>query len=420
MDANQVGTPWRVKLWYGTRQVMLIPKLALVVSSLFVPVFLIIVTAACSDATNDSSEAHPLVTAAPTPTLAPPSSSRPSPDPVATAAALPSTVTPVPEETVRLPQDEGAHLSGLEWWYFNGHLTTESGQEFSYHFVTFQSVLPSGLTPRLAQLSWADHLNGLHLTEEEVAVPLLEPGSGEFDLPIAGWRMSGNGELYHLKFGAGDYTVELEAVSQKPAVLHHGTGLVDLGVAGKTYYYSRTRLETSGTVSVSGVSHPVTGVSWMDHQWGDFTTRDIGWDWLSLNLDDGSDLMVSVVWERAGHKPISSYGTYISTDSAPVHLPGNDISLDSTGTWTSSVTEAVYPMNWKLRVDSLGLDLTLTPSMEEAEFDLSAFVPMVYWEGSVVAKGTRNGAPVAGRGFVEMVGYAPDAPEVQPTPSVQP
>ena len=329
-------------------------------------------------------------------------------------------MTPAPEDTVRLPHDEGAHLSGLEWWYFNGHLTTENGQEFSYHFVTFQSVLTSGLTPRLAQLSWADHVNGLHLTEEKPDVSLLEPLSGEFDLPIAGWRMSGNGELYHLNFGAGDYTVELEAVSQKPAVLHQTTGLVDLGTAGKTYYYSRTRLETSGTVSVSGVSHPVTGVSWMDHQWGDFTTMGIGWDWLSLNLDDGSDLMVSVVWEQAGHKPVSAYGTYIPANSDPVHLPGNDISLDSTGTWTSSVTGAVYPMNWNLRVDSLELDLTLTPSMEEAEFALSAFIPMIYWEGSVVATGTRNGAPVAGRGFVEMVGYAPAAPEVQPTPSVQP
>ena len=158
----------------------------------------------------------------------------------------------------------------------------------------------------------------------------------------------------------------------------------------------------------------------MDHQWGDFTTMGIGWDWLSLNLDDGSDLMVSVVWEQAGHKPVSAYGTYIPANSDPVHLPGNDISLDSTGTWTSSVTGAVYPMNWKLRVDSLELDLTLTPSMEEAEFALSAFIPMIYWEGSVVATGTRNGAPVAGRGFVEMVGYAPAAPEVQPTPSVQP
>ena len=399
---------------------MLIPKLTRVVSSLLVPIFLIIVAAACSDAANDSPEAPPPVAAAPTTTLAPTSSPRPSPDPVATATAITATVTPAPEVTVRLPHDEGAHLSGLEWWYFNGHLTTENGQEFSYHFVTFQSVLTSGLTPRLAQLSWADHVNGLHLTEEKPDVSLLEPLSGEFDLPIADWRMSGNGELYHLNFGAGDYTVELEAVSQKPAVLHHGVGLVDLGTAGKTYYYSRTRLETSGTVSVSGVSHPVTGVSWMDHQWGDFTTMGIGWDWLSLNLDDGSDLMVSVVWEQAGHKPVSVYGTYIPADSDPVHLPGNDISLDSTGTWTSSVTGAVYPMNWKLRVDSLELDLTLTPSMEEAEFALSAFIPMIYWEGSVVATGTRNGAPVAGRGFVEMVGYAPAAPEVQPTPSVQP
>ena len=399
---------------------MLLPNLTRVVASLFVPIFLIIVATACSGAANDSPEAPPPVTAAPTTTLAPTSSPRPSPDPVATATALPATVTPAPEVTVRLPHDEGAHLLDLEWWYFNGHLATENGQEFSYHFVTFQSVLPSGLTPRLAQLSWADHANGLHLTEEKPDVSLLEPLSGEFDLPIAGWRMSGNGDLYHLNFGTGDYTVELEAVSQKPAVLHHGAGLVDLGTAGKTYYYSRTRLETSGTVSVSGVSHPVAGVSWMDHQWGDFTTRDIGWDWLSLNLDDGSDLMVSVVWEQAGHKPVSAYGTYIPANSDPVHLPGNDISLDSTGTWTSSVTGAVYPMNWKLRVDSLELDLTLTPSMEEAEFALSAFIPMVYWEGSVVATGTRNGAPVAGRGFVEMVGYAPAAPEIQPTPSVQP
>ena len=399
---------------------MLIPNLTRVVSSLFVPLFLIIVAAACSDAANDSPEAPPPVTAAPTTTLAPTSSPRPSPDPVATATAITATVTTAPEDTVRLPHDEGAHLLDLEWWYFNGHLTTENGQEFSYHFVTFQSVLPSNLTPRLAQLSWADHVNGLHLTEEKPDVSLLEPLSGEFDLPIADWRMSGNGELYHLNFGTGDYTVELEAVSQKPAVLHHGAGLVDLGTAGKTYYYSRTRLETSGTVSVSGASHPVTGVSWMDHQWGDFTTMGIGWDWLSLNLDDGSDLMVSVVWEQAGHKPVSAYGTYIPANSDPVHLPGNDISLDSTGTWTSSVTGAVYPMNWKLRVDSLELDLTLTPSMEEAEFALSAFIPMIYWEGSVVATGTRNGAPVAGRGFVEMVGYAPAAPEVQPTPSVQP
>ncbi|MDE2860467.1 MAG: hypothetical protein OYI31_08925 [Chloroflexota bacterium] len=321
---------------------------------------------------------------------------------------------------MELPHDEGVHLSGLEWFYFNGHLTAENGQEFSYHFVTFQTVQPSGLTSRLAQLSWADHAEMLHLTGEKAAVPLPEASSGEFDLSTDDWRMSGNGEEYQLSFGVGEYTVELEAVSQRPAVLHHGSGLVDLGVAGKTYYYSRTRLATSGTVTVGGVSHAVTGVSWMDHQWGEFTTLGIGWDWLSLNLDDGSDLTVSVVWEQEGHKPVSTYGTYVPADASPIHLPGEDVSLEPGGTWTSPATGAVYPVDWRLRVDSLELDLSLTASMEEAEFALSTFIPVIYWEGSVSATGTRRGTPVAGRGFVEMVGYAPIILETPPTEEAQP
>ncbi len=320
---------------------------------------------------------------------------------------------------VQLPDDEGAHSNDLEWWYFNGHLASEDGQEFSYHYVTFQSVVPPGITTRLAQLSLADHAKGAHLTYEEAALPIVQPRSREFDVPVGDLAMSGNGEMYHLKFGTGDYSVELEAVSQRPAVLHHGTGLVDLDIAGKTYYYSRTRLETSGRVSVAGVPVAVTGLSWMDHQWGDFTTQNIGWDWLSLNLDDGSDLTVSVVWDREGREPISSYGTYVPADSPAIHLPGDDISLSPTGTWTSPDNGAVYPMNWTLKVESLGLELTLTPSSEEAEFTLTGFVPIIYWEGSVRAKGARNDAPVEGQGFVEMVGYAPLV-EVTPAPLPQP
>ena len=300
----------------------------------------------------------------------------------------------------------------------------EERAEFSYHFVTFQSALPSGLTPRVAQLTWADHEKVLHLTAEQADLPLIEATSGGFDLPIAGWRMSGDGEDYALSFQAGEYDVRLRAVSRKPATLHHRTGLVDLGVAGKTYYYSRTRLETSGVVSISGEAHPVSGTTWMDHQWGDFTTQPIGWDWLSLNLDSGSDIMVSVAWEQANHDHIITYGTWVPPDSAPrsgpgagpVHLPENDISLDAAGSWTSEATGAVYPMGWTLRVESLDLDLELTPVMEDAEFAASAFIPVVYWEGAVRAAGTREGRPVAGKGFVEMTGYAPVVPAMPPTP----
>ena len=321
---------------------------------------------------------------------------------------------------MQLPHDEGLHASPLEWWYFNGHVATEGGRVFSYHFVTFQSVLENGFTPRLAQLSWADHDMELHLTAEQPDLPILETTSGEFDLSIAGWRMSGDSQTYHLSFRIGDYSVELEADSRKPAVLHHDTGLVDLGIAGKTYYYSRTDLETSGTVSVSGDSLPVTGVSWFDHQWGDFTTAEIGWDWVSLNLDDGSDLMVSLVWEQTERKHIAAYGTYVPADSAPIHLPATDISLEPTGTWTSPNTDGVYPMGWNLLVDSLDMGLVLTPVIEEAEFAISTFIPVIYWEGAVAASGSKGAIDVSGRGFVEMVGYVPSAPIAPPTPPAQP
>ena len=342
-----------------------------------------------------------------------------TPSPAPSPTPIPS-LAPAADGVVHLPHDEGVHLSPLEWWYFNGHLATADGRSFSYHFVTFQSALSSGITPRVTQLSWADHRQDLHLTGEQAAFAPSEATSGSFDLSSNSWRMSGDGDTYQLSFQIGDYVVELEANSEKPAVLHHGGGLVDLAIAGKTYYYSRTDLKTSGTVSISGVSHPVNGVSWMDHQWGDFTIANIGWDWLSLNLDDGSDIMVSVVWEQDGRGHIATYGTYVPPDSSPVHLPAGDISLEPTGTWTSADTGGVYPMGWNLAVDSLGLDLALAPVIEESEFADSELIPVVYWEGAVAATGSRSGAAVSGNGFVEMVGYVPSDLSALPTPAAQP
>ncbi len=373
---------------------MHIPRLVHLASLLLLFILLVVGVAACSDSGDEPTETPPPAATTIQPTATPVPTATPTPTPTSVAM-------------VRLPHDEGAHENDLEWWYFNGHLAAEDGQEFSYHYVTFQSIIPPGLTSRLAQMSVADHAKGLHLLYEEAALPIVEHRSGEFDVPVGDLAMSGNGEVYHLKFETGDYSVELEAVSQRPAVLHHDTGLVDLDIAGKTYYYSRTRLETSGTLSIAGVPVAVTGLSWMDHQWGDFTTQNIGWDWLSLNFDDGSDLTVSLVWDRDSRDPISSYGTYVPADSPAIHLPGSDISLHPTGTWSSPANGSVYPMNWDLRVESLGLDLALVPSSQEAEFTLTGFVPIIYWEGSVQAKGTRDGVPVAGLGFVEMVGYAP-------------
>ena len=324
---------------------------------------------------------------------------------------------------VRLPHDEGIHLAQLEWWYFNGHLDTPDGRTFNYHFTTFQFMPGAGVMTRVTQLGLGDQAKGLHFVEERGEFPPWDATSGKFDLTTKGWRMTGDGETYRLSFSIEGYAVELEAVPSKPVVLHYETGLLDMGDSGKTYYYSYTDLKTSGTVTIDGISHPVAGKTWYDHQWFDATTTNVGWDWLSLNLVDGSDLMLSFLWEQEGREPVVSFATYVPADAAPpTHLSSEEISMEPTGTWTSDDTGAEYPMGWRVTVPSLGFDLAVTPVIREAEFATSAFIPVVYWEGAVAATGARGGTPVSGRGYMEMVGYARSSlvdlftPHDQPNP----
>ena len=350
-------------------------------------------------------------TVAPAPTAAPTVPATPIPSPADVEVLSERSQSP----EVNFPGDEGAHLSLIEWWYFNGHLTDNSGAQYSFHYVVFQSVLPSGLTPRLAHLGWGDHDKRVYLTAEQPDMPQAKTSTGEFDFTLSTWSMSGNGEEYALAFDVGEYALELQAASRKPAILHQGTGLVDLGRAGETYYYSRTRLDVAGTLTIAGEERAVSGIAWMDHQWGEFSTAPLGWDWLSLQLDDDSELTVSLVWDSSDHSPIINYGTYVPPDADWVHLDDEDISWTPIGSWASPTTGAEYPMGWELEVKPLALAITLTARQEDSEFKGSEFVLPAYWEGAVTGKGVKDGKPVTAKGFVEMVGY--DTREFEyPTP----
>lgn len=323
----------------------------------------------------------------------------------ATADATGSTGQPT--RLISLPDDEGPHVAGIEWWYFNGHLTDQEEREYSFHFVTFQRSSDGGQAGQLLQLSWGDHTEDLFLTDEKANI--LFSGSeitpGSFSVQTAGWQMTGNGQQYTLAFDTGAYFVELQAASIKEAVLHGGTGLVNLGPAGDTFYYTRPRLKLSGTVTVDGQLRQVSGQAWMDHQWGEFSDRQVGWDWMSLQFDAGSELMAVLVWDSSDRKPYASHGTFISSDGSARHLNDGAISLTPTGSWTSPATGTVYPMGWDLRIDSLELELELTPAQKQAELPHSRYGPPSYWEGAISLKGKMAGTSVAGKGFVELVGY---------------
>ena len=237
-----------------------------------------------------------------TPTHSPAPASTPTP------TSLP-TATPSP--LVSLPQDEAPHDEPVEWWYFNGLLTDGAGNEYSYHFVAFKGQGPANAVPHLMHVSLGDHHRREHFAAETPTLsPVAEDAVG-VDVEAGGWTMRGDGAAYQLRFSLGGRTVEIEAVPQREPVLHGGTGLISLGPVGDTYYYSRTRLETAGYIEDQGGRRTVSGTSWMDHQWGAVSGRSVGWDWLSLHLDDGADLMAVVVRDPGTRQLFANYGTYV-------------------------------------------------------------------------------------------------------------
>ena len=361
------------------------------------------------------------------PPLAPASELAPSPGvpttqtPVPTLTPAPSTVESQPTPSaaaVVFPEDEGPHDTPVEWWYFNGMLRDEAGGEYSYHFVTFQLEGTPGGTPHLLQATLGDHRSGAHYDAETLALAPVHAEATGVDIATGDWLMRGGPDGYDMRFQFsgpdGPIDLELSAVSQREPVLHGGSGLVDMGPeAGSTYYYSRTRLAVSGWMEDTGGRREVSGPGWMDHQWGDVTRRDIGWDWSSIQLDDGSDLMVAVIWDPDGLRHLAGHGTYREPDGDVTYYYEDDISITLLGVWVSPETGVEYPSGWRVEVAPLGLDLELTPFVEQAEF-ASGVIKVSYWEGAVSVAGQREGQPVTGWGFVELVGYDPKQLESGP------
>ena len=88
------------------------------------------------------------------------------------------------------------------------------------------------------------------------------------------------------------------------------------------------------------------------------------------------------------------------------HLTLEDIILQPQSQWTSPNSDARYPASWVLEVPLAQLALTLQPVLEDQELRTEKSTQVTYWEGAVDAKGTYQGVPLRGAGYVELTGYA--------------
>ena len=344
----------------------------------------------------------------PTPVAAPTVVPPPAP---ATPSAAPSPAAQLQPQPVRFPQDDGPHSSLTEWWYYNGHLETASGENYGFIAVIFKRQPEPDRAGYVAHVAVTDTQRGSFQFKESLnvaAVPL-EQGVG-FRLQVGQATLEGVGGTDRVAGVTEDYAFELDLQSEKPPTLQGQDGFISVSPEEWSYYYSRTRMRAQGTLTAFGQTSPVTGLAWMDHQWGDFTLeRGGGWDWFALMLDDGSDLMVSIIRDEA-QRVVLAYGTLVAPDGQPAHLDGVELQVEATGSWTSPATKGVYPMGWRVLVPSREVDITVEPVIEQQEMTTWASVNRVYWEGQVTIKGQRAGSPVAGRGYVELTGYAPATP----------
>jgi predicted secreted hydrolase len=324
-----------------------------------------------------------------------------------------------------LPADHASHPDyKLEWWYYTGHLDAEDGRRFGYQLTFFRiGVDPAPANPSrwavrdlyMTHLALSD-INGRRFQFTE---RLNRSGPGwagaapdAYRVWNEDWTATRDAHgIHHLQAKGDGFGIDLQADEDRPAVLHGDRGYSRKGSApgNASHYYSLTRMPTRGTVTLNGRPINVVGRSWMDHEFGTsfLEPEQIGWDWFSIQLDDGRDLMIFRLRRADGSIDPRSSGTLVDPDGSTVPITvDSGFSLDPGNSWTSPHSGARYPVQWTVRVPGAALDLSVRAALDDQELHLERSSGVTYWEGAIDVSGQVRGHPVKGRGYLEMTGYS--------------
>jgi predicted secreted hydrolase len=331
----------------------------------------------------------------------------------------------LPGYTFRFPADYGAHeASRDEWWYYTGNLRDAHGRRYGFELTFFRV----GIQPREAGGSpWdIDDLYFAHFAATDAAsgkyyhvdrtgrAALNEAGAATGDERVWLGRWSARrtpGGKHVLRARADDIGVDVTLTARKPAIINGRDGVSQKGACRgcASHYYSFTDLTASGTLSLPSGKVSVTGSAWNDHEWGSADLEDgvVGWDWFSVQLDGGHELMLYLLRRADGSAIPQSSGTLVDGIGRSTYLPLAKFSVVPIGAWTSPHSKARYPAGWRVKVPAYRADLTVVPLLADQEFDAAHSTGGYYWEGACSVTGTFNGRTVGGHGYTELTGYAP-------------
>ena len=363
------------------------------------------------------------------------------------------------------PRDHFIHPDfKTEWWYFTGHLADERGNRFGYELTFFRQGLrpPSagnGETSRFlvndlkfAHFAITDLSAGQFHFQQKIsrgafdeagfagfsgsgprfvttapmtsrqasAVPIAPSGGGDTGPTPSGsgfpvwlawiedWSLEWlGGEAFRLRAKGDGTALDLHLSSTKPWVIHGENGVSRKadGEGHASHYFSGTRLASEGQIVIGKKSFRVSGESWLDREWAtnQLSPGQAGWNWFSIQLDDGTELMLYQMRRTDGSIDPNSSGTFVGRDGAAEHLRREDYQLTAESFWTSPATQGRYPIAWRLAIPKLGVALRISTPLSNQELVVH---PIVYWEGLIDVEGVRAGAKVRGQGYMELTGYA--------------
>ncbi len=325
------------------------------------------------------------------------------------------------------PRDHFEHPTfAAEWWYYTGNLATPEGRPFGFELTFFRVAIDR---EEVRKTNWdPGQVYLTHFVVTDIEAERLHhrervnrdgPGlAGASESAALIWN--GN---WSVEFLSGDprrptqlvraedegILLELEVKPAKPVVIHGRDGVSQKagGEGQASHYASFTRLLASGRIVLEGAEYNVEGLAWMDHEFftNNLAADQVGWDWMSIQLDDGSDLMIYALRNVDGEHSEFSGGTFVGASGEQILLVAKDLRLTPGRKWRSIETGAAYPVEWTVEIPRLELILEVRPLLDSQEV-LSdfAFTP-VYWEGAVEYRGKRAGRDVAGKGYLEMTGY---------------
>lgn len=330
-----------------------------------------------------------------------------------------------PGVPITLPRDFGAHPEfRIEWWYVTGTLDAPgAGDPFGFQITFFRARTdvpadnPSSFAARqllFAHAALTDPVARRLRHDQRIAregFDIARAATDDTDLKLRDWTLrrvadaAGHAYLAHVDAAAQGFALDLRLAATQPVLLQGDAGYSRKGPdpAQASHYLSEPQLAVTGSLTLAGHAHNVTGRAWLDHEWSDalLDPQAVGWDWIGMNLDDGSALTAFRIRRKDG-TALWAGGSLRDANGSVRNFGPDEVAFTPGRLWTSPATQARYPVEWTIATPAGRY--TVRASLDAQELDSRASTGAIYWEGlsDLLDAGGRR----IGRGYLELTGYA--------------